>query len=71
MVASSIAGMSRPLPRSPLEEKGAPLPAKRNLAKANMDSDHQDPPAKAGGNLTGGNLAGGNLVASSIATGFS
>ena len=66
MVASSIAGMSRPLPRSPLEEKGAPLPAKRNLAKANMEPDHKDPPAKAGGNSVGG-----SLVASSIATSFS
>jgi hypothetical protein len=43
----------------------------KNLAKANMNPDHWDPPAKAGGNSAGGNSAGGSFVASSIATSFS
>ena len=50
---------------SKIEEEGDPFPAK-NLAKANLYPDHQDPPAKAGGNSFGG-----SLVASSIATSFS
>jgi hypothetical protein len=41
----------------------------RNLAKANMNPDHWDPPAKAGGNSTGGNTDGSNIVGSSLTSG--
>ena len=51
--------------------RGVGTPVKRNLAKANMDPDHYDPPAKAGGNLTGSNLTGGNLAGSNLTGGDS